>query len=1192
MRLKLILTLLTVLFCFAMGVNADTVSFSKVSEWGTGDYECGAVKGNYVYSGGYGSGVEVVDISNPSSPIRVKKIDSSKQFKTSVISGNYLYMGGYSIGIHVYDISNPSSPVYLRTVSPSESALSMVVHQELLITRNNSGIMLHDISNPGTPLYKGFYSDTGSFNHFGVSGNYIFYAVDDYSNGPTIRILDISKPHAPVLAYSYTNEEFKKHGGVFLTLGISGNYLYISGRTYPANEEKWVILNITNPVSPVLVKTKLLPMGYRMFLNNQSAYIIDYENKLKSIDISNPADPVAVGSVDIETKPADMKISGNRFFLWCKDNGMLIYDLSSPGNPSLISHLNETAMFNSVVLSSHYAYLPGDTTLKVFDISNPAVPALTGYSIGGGEDAVLSGNLLYSMEWYGFRITNISNPSAPVSIYVTEKIDYDEVYSMAVSGNNLYFSDGDHGLTTCDISNPNNPIEGMGSHIHGVDGYGIYLASRGNYLYIRTDSNFYIFDTSQKPDAPMLGKIEIPSSSYINKVYVDSTGKYAYLTQDSLIKVIDVSNPSAPVQVGSIDTGANTIECIKNDGVYIYAATQSKGIMVYDTTNLSNIQLVGNWTGTSDVRSIDLKGSMVCAVGDKDGKLYILNVTYIPSPVITVTSPVGGETWNAGTTHGITWNSMYVSGPVTISVYKNNTLYSTLGTADVSAGAFSWAIPAKFPAGNDYKIRVYQGSAEDYSDSNFSIESQPQITLSKTSLHFKAVKGIQTSPQTVGIINGGGGVLNWTVQTTQSWITVTPNSGTGNKNIEVSVNPSGLAVGNYTGTISVSDLEAINSPQVIQVTLTVSETGTVPFGEFSTPANAATVSGSIPVTGWALDDMEVTSVKIYRSPVTGEASVENVYIGDAIFIEGSRPDVEIAYPDFPFNYRAGWGYMLLTNMLPNNGNGTFTLYAKATDREGNTVTLGTKTITIDNAHAVKPFGAIDTPFQGGEVSGSEYVNFGWVLTPMPNTVPVDGSTITVWVDGVAIGHPGYNVYREDIATLFPGYMNSNGAGGYYYFDSTKYADGLHTISWTVEDNAGNQDGIGSRYFTINNGDGANGILTGQNLSPNKSFCGAGVRSTLFKKRPAGGFEKDKKEINNLEVNELGHIEISLPGCMEGYMVVGEERRALPVGSTLDTVNGVFYWNPGPGFVGNYTLEFVCSGSDGVIKKNTVEVRID
>jgi len=236
-----------------------------------------------------------------------------------------------------------------------------------------------------------------------------------------------------------------------------------------------------------------------------------------------------------------------------------------------------------------------------------------------------------------------------------------------------------------------------------------------------------------------------------------------------------------------------------------------------------------------------------------------------------------------------------------------------------------------------------------------------------------------------------------------------------------------------------------------------------PFGSFGTPIDGSTVTSSVPVTGWALDDVGVESVKIYRGENGSLA-----YIADAVFVEGARPDVELMYPDYPNNSRAGWGYMMLTYFLPNGGNGTYTLHAVATDVEGNAVTLGTKTITCDNANAVRPFGAIDAPPQGGEASGSSYRVFGWALTPQPNTIPTDGSTLIVWVDGLPLGNPTYNQYREDIATLFPGYNNSNGAVWYFYLDTTAYENGVHTISLSATDNAGNSDGIGSRFFTIQN----------------------------------------------------------------------------------------------------------------------------
>jgi len=377
-----------------------------------------------------------------------------------------------------------------------------------------------------------------------------------------------------------------------------------------------------------------------------------------------------------------------------------------------------------------------------------------------------------------------------------------------------------------------------------------------------------------------------------------------------------------------------------------------------------------------------------------------------------------------------------------------------------------------------------------------------------------------------------------------------------------------------------------------------------PFGNFETPNHNSTVCSSIPVTGWALDDYGMDSVKIY---CVQEQNL--VFIGDAIFVKGARPDVEAAYPGYPGNDSAGWGYMLLTNGLPNGGNGTYVLQAIATDIYGKTTTLGTKTIIVDNIHAVKPFGAIDMPAQGGTASGSRFFNTGWVLTPMPNLISLDGSTINVWLDGLDIGHPTYGIYRKDIAAIFPGYSNSDNAGAQFILDTIGYADGLHTISWTAIDNAGNLDGIGSRYFEILNTD-QNAATSGSKEIPayipqdelacipldytgpvtfKRGFARESVPQTVY---PADN------GITSIAIEELERVVIHLSGTAEagnleagsftGYQAIGDRLAGLPVGSTLDRQGGIFYWTPGPGFIGTYSLIFFNRTGD---KQKKIEITI-
>jgi hypothetical protein len=242
-----------------------------------------------------------------------------------------------------------------------------------------------------------------------------------------------------------------------------------------------------------------------------------------------------------------------------------------------------------------------------------------------------------------------------------------------------------------------------------------------------------------------------------------------------------------------------------------------------------------------------------------------------------------------------------------------------------------------------------------------------------------------------------------------------------------------------------------------------------PAGLMETPADGATVAGEVAITGWAIDDSGVAGVDVYRSPLPGEPTAPNgqVFIGNATLVSGARPDVAAVYPGYPGSDRAGWGYMALANMLPNHGNGVFTISAYVRTVDGANTRLGARTLNFATNLSQKPFGTIDTPGQGATVSGT-VVNFGWALTPQPAAIQTDGSTIDVYLDGTLTGHPVYNNHRDDIATALPGYANSNGAVGYFPIDTTRLANGVHTIAWVITDNMGRSQGIGSRYFTVLN----------------------------------------------------------------------------------------------------------------------------
>lgn len=464
-----------------------------------------------------------------------------------------------------------------------------------------------------------------------------------------------------------------------------------------------------------------------------------------------------------------------------------------------------------------------------------------------------------------------------------------------------------------------------------------------------------------------------------------------------------------------------------------------------------------------------------------------------------------------------------------------------------------------------------------------------------------------TGPETVTLVSDGPALATWTATSNQPWLRITNGTGSGSGAFVVSVVDSGnalLGANSATAAITVTATAAANAPLTIPVSLSIDVVAApdgAPFGAVDTPTDGATgVAGAVAVTGWALDDVGVDRVEIWRdcleaidrgrgacvSPAPGVPD-NFVFIGRAAFLSGARPDVEAAYSALPMASRAGWGYLLLTTGLPHQpqgapvgGQGTVTVTAYAVDQEHHYAQLGSRTITLDNDGATRPFGAIDTPGQGETITAPLTANFGWAMTQAPKCIA--RTRYRVFIDGVArMLTPGTNWFpdlsRPDLAAAYPSLCDSANPLAAYYIDvpALGLSNGLHTIGWDVfDDNAtpgtpadDNVAGIGSRFFSV---------LIGS------TDVGADRRALEYGRPVAVGAVADLAGLAPLPSGRTdvslkigGRVQLDLGGAVDaGYEIVGSERRALPTGSTLDAAAGIFSWAPPIPYGGSFDLVFV------------------
>ncbi|MBI5192150.1 MAG: hypothetical protein HZA08_01770, partial [Nitrospirae bacterium] len=95
------------------------------------------VSGNFAYIADGESGLQIMDISNPASPVIVGSLDTPGIAQDIVVSGTRAFIADGSSGLSIIDISNPSFPVLLGAVNIAGTARGVAV-------QNNTALIVDD----------------------------------------------------------------------------------------------------------------------------------------------------------------------------------------------------------------------------------------------------------------------------------------------------------------------------------------------------------------------------------------------------------------------------------------------------------------------------------------------------------------------------------------------------------------------------------------------------------------------------------------------------------------------------------------------------------------------------------------------------------------------------------------------------------------------------------------------------------------------------------------------------------------------------------------------------------------------------------------------------------------------------------------------------------------------------------------
>jgi hypothetical protein len=434
----------------------------------------------YAYVSDWVSGLRVVDVSDPSTPVEVGAYDTPGFARGVYVAGGYAYVADGGAGLRVVDVSNPAAPLEVGTYNTPGTAEGVyVAGRYAYMADGGSGLRVVNVSDPTAPVEVGAYNMPGDTTEIYVAGSHAYVIADEAG----LRVVDVSDPTAPVEI------------GAHHTLSQALDVHVADSHAYVANGGSGLsVVDVSDPAAPASVGVFDTPgAAAGIFATSGYAYVADGNAGLRVVNVSDPTAPVERGAYDTPGSALDVYVTDGRAYVADEDAGLRVVDVSDPAAPVEVGAYDTPGFAGGVYVTDgpstgpsagsggtsgrRYAYVADKGAgLRIIDVSDSTVPAEVGaYNTPGyAADVYVAGHFAYvADENAGLRVVDVSDPAAPVEVGAYQTPGY--AGGVYVVGDYAYVTDWRYGLRVVDISDPTAPVE-VGAYTVPGSAQRVYVA--------------------------------------------------------------------------------------------------------------------------------------------------------------------------------------------------------------------------------------------------------------------------------------------------------------------------------------------------------------------------------------------------------------------------------------------------------------------------------------------------------------------------------------------------------------------------------------------------------------------------------------------------------------------------------------------------------------------------------------------